>query len=60
MSKNNRLPKKQVRDVKGQTQTEQRRIDIVPGNIASLTVQFLNSINQNLIEIKEALKNGRP
>lgn len=60
MSKNNRLPKKQVRDVKGQDKPATRQIEIIPGNTASLTVQFLNSINENLIAIKELLKSGRP
>ena len=59
MSNHNRLPKKQVRDVKAQESVQRANIEINPGNTAILTVKLLNSINENLIEIKEAL-NGRP
>ena len=54
---NNRL--KQVRDVKGdqkKPETPQREIEINQGNTAVLTVRLLNSINSNLMEIKELLK----
>jgi len=58
MSKdNNRLPKKekQVRDVKGEEPVS-RKIEIVGGNTAILTVQFLNSINEQLIAIRKLLE----
>ena len=61
---NNRMPKKtkQVRDMKGQGEPVpvKTTIDIIPGNATVLTVKFLNQINENLIEIKELLKSGRP
>ena len=61
MSNNNRLPKKQkqVRDVKGEVEPGKRQIDIVNGNTAILTVQFLNSINENLIDIRNMLKEAK-
>jgi len=58
MSKNNRLPKKQVRDVKGEEPALRANIEVNPGNTAVLTVKLLNDINNNLIAIKEALKDG--
>ena len=61
---NNRMPKKnkQVRDVKGQGEPVPVRttVDINPGNTTVLTVKLLNDMNNNLVEIKELLKNGRP
>lgn len=50
---------KQVRDVKGEEKPKDERIQVNPGNTHILTVQLLNSINQNLIELrKEIVKNG--
>lgn len=56
---NNRIPKKQVRDIKQDViPPAKREIQVSQGNAAILTVQLLNSVNENLIEIKELLKNG--
>jgi len=63
---NNRMNKpKNVRSVKGQPQVKpdaptRREIPVNHGNAPILTVQFLNSINDSLIEIKDLLKDGRP
>lgn len=58
---NNRMKKpKQVRDVQGETKPDRRQIPVDHGNAPILTVQFLNAINDRLIEIRDLLKNGRP
>ena len=56
MSKNNRMPKKPVRNMKGEPEVTTRQVDIVSGNTAILTVKFLNEINNHLIDIKQMLK----
>jgi len=58
MAKNNKSKGIQVRDVKAaEEKPKTREIQLIPGNTAILTVQLLNSINDQLIEIKELLKN---
>lgn len=56
---NNRMPKKKVEDSKSNALPPQKRaIQVSQGNAAVLTVQLLNAINENLIEMKELLKEG--
>lgn len=54
-SKNNRM-KKNVRDVKAMP--DPRTLTIEPGNVSVLTVKLLDSINQNLVALREEIKNG--
>lgn len=58
---NNRMPKKKnVRETKAENvPPAKREIQINPGNTATLTIQLLNAINENLIAIREGLKDGR-
>ena len=39
-------------------ETKENKIEVVAGNIPVLTIQLLNSINQNLVNILEELKRG--
>ena len=55
-SKNNRL-KKNVRDVKATP--DPKTLMIEPGNVSVLTVKLLDSINQNLVALREEIRNGR-
>lgn len=49
---------KAVRDIKGEDKKDKKddKIQVVPGNIDVLSVQLLNSINQNLILILNELR----
>ena len=46
---------KAVRDVKGEDKPKTEPTKIDPGNIPILTVQLLNSINQNIIELRKEI-----
>ncbi len=56
-SKNNRM-KKQVREIK--KAPEPTTLTIEPGNVSVLTVKLLDQINQNLVALREEIRNGRP
>ena len=60
---NNRMPKKpkQVRSVKqDKIQPQRTSITVTEDNAPILTVKLLNVINENLIALREEIKNGRP
>lgn len=51
---------KAVRDTKQSrvepSESDNHKIKVVPGNVPLLIVQMLNMVNNNLVEIKEALQ----
>lgn len=47
---------KQVRDVKGEDKKPDEKIEVIGGNTHIISVQLLNSINQNLVSVVGLLK----